>query len=143
MRNYQILTLVGGIPSILIAVVSYLAMTIYRHTGSLNKENESLWKGLASLAFTLFTIAILALTSPIQMANALPTQDEIMADIYEEADKINDIMNQKIENHPGLSDVDGHCYNSIEALEKCQKDVTEEMEPYYEEAGKRLSDKID
>ena len=77
------------------------------------------------------------------MANALPTQDEIMAEIYEEADKINDIMNQKIENHPGLSDVDGHCYNSIEALEKCQKDVTEEMEPYYEEAGKRLSDKID
>ena len=80
---------------------------------------------------------------PIQMANALPTQDGTMADIYEEADKINDIMNQKIENHPGLSDVDGHCYNSIEALEKCQKEVTEEMEPYYEEAGKRLSDKID
>jgi hypothetical protein len=115
----------------------------YRHTGSLNKEERRLLNGLALFVFTYATITLLALTAPIQMANALPTQDEIIADIYEEADKINDIMNQKIENHPGLSDVDGHCYNSIEALEKCQKDVAEEMEPYYEDTGKRLSDKLD
>lgn len=118
-------------------------MTIYRHTGSLDKENRSLLKGLGSLVFTLITITLLALTLLLQMVNALPSQDEIMAGIYEEADKINDIMNQKIENHPGLSDLDGYCYNNVEALEKCQKDVAEEMEPYYEDAGKRLSDKID
>jgi hypothetical protein len=41
------------------------------------------------------------------MVNALPSQDEIMAEIYEEADNINDIMDKKIENHPGLGDLDG------------------------------------
>ena len=54
------------------------------------------------------------------IAYALPSQDEIMAEIYEEADKINDIMDNKIENHPGLGDIDGYCYNSVESLEKCQ-----------------------
>jgi hypothetical protein len=106
-------------------------------------HDETLLKCLASLAFTLVIIAIWVLTSSIQMVNALPRQDEIMAEIYEEADKINDIMNNKIESHPGLSDIDGYCYNSVESLEKCQKDVAEEMEPYYEDAGERLADKID
>lgn len=115
----------------------------YKHTGSLKKEDRSLLNGLASSVFTFVIITLFVLTASIQMVNALPSQDEIMVEIYEEADKINDIMDKKIENHPGLSDVDGHCYNSIEALEKCQKDVAEELEPYYEEAGERLSDKID
>jgi len=38
--------------------------------------------------------------------------------VYEQPDKINDIMNNRIENHPGLSDLNGYCYNSIETLEK-------------------------
>jgi hypothetical protein len=115
----------------------------YKHTGSLNKEDRSLLNGLASSVFTFVIITLFVLTASIQMANALPSQDEIMAEIYEEADKINDIMNNKIESHPGLSDLDGYCYNSVEALEKCQKDVAEEMEPNYEDAGERLADKFD
>jgi len=115
----------------------------YRHASSLNKEDGSLLKGLIPFGFVFATIAILALTSSFQMVNAFPSQDEIMAEIYEEADKVNDIMNKKIENHPGLSDLDGYCYNSVEALEKCQKDLAEKMEPYYEDAGEHLADKID
>jgi hypothetical protein len=42
-----------------------------------------------------------------------------------------------------ISDLDGYCYNSVEALEKCQKDVPEEMEHNYEDAGERLADKFD
>lgn len=115
----------------------------YKPTGSLNKEDRSLLNGLISSVFTFVIITLFVLTASIQMVNALPSQDEIMADIYEEADKINDIMDKKIENHPGLSDLNGYCYNSVEALEKCQKDVAEEMEPYYQDAGERLADKID
>lgn len=115
----------------------------YKRAGSLNNEDRRLLDGLASSVFTFVIITLFLLTASIQMVNALPSQDEVLAEIYEEADKINDIMDNKIENHPGLGDLDGYCYNSVEALEKCQKDVAEEMEPYYEDAGKRLSDKID
>ena len=114
-----------------------------RHTGSLNKEERRVQNGLASSVFTFVIVTLFVLTASIQMVNALPNQDEIMAEIYEEADNINDIMDKKIENHPGLGDLDGQCYNSVEALEKCQKDVAEEMEPYYEDTGERLADKID
>jgi hypothetical protein len=63
----------------------------YNYSGSLNKVNRSLPKGLASFIFTFVTITLLALTTSIQMVNALSSQDEIMDEIYEEADKINDI----------------------------------------------------
>ena len=36
-----------------------------------------------------------------------------MAEIDKEAEKINDIMNDKIENHPGM-DLDGYCFGSVD-----------------------------
>jgi len=88
----------------------------------------------------LTTISIFAFFA---VANALPSEDEIMAKIDREAERINDIMNQKIQNHPGLSDFDGYCYDSVEALEQCQNEIANEMEPYYDEAGERVWDNID
>ena len=72
------------------------------------------------------------------IAYALPSEDEIMNKINREAERINDILSEKIQNHPGLSDSDGYCYNSVTALERCEKEITDEMKPYYDEAGKRV-----
>jgi hypothetical protein len=79
-------------------------------------------------------------TPPVQ---AIPSQDEIMDEIDKEAEKINDIMNDKIENHPGMGDLDGYCYNSAETLGKCTDEIAKEMQPYYVDAGKRIWGSID
>jgi hypothetical protein len=77
------------------------------------------------------------------VANAFPSEDEIMARIDRESERINEIMNQKIQNHPGLSDLDGYCYKSVDALEQCEKEIANEMQPYYDEAGKRIWEDLD
>jgi hypothetical protein len=92
-----------------------------------------------------FLIAsIVSLThSSIEEAKGLPSEDDIMAEIDKEAERINDIIDQKIQSHPGLGNIYSYCYDSVEALLQCQNEVVEEMEPYYEDAGKRIGDKIE
>ena len=99
--------------------------------------------GIFGLQFILVLGSISLLTIFNQGADALPTEDEIMDEIDKEAEKINDIMNDKIESHPGLGDIDGYCYNSVEALERCTDGIAEEIQPYYDEAGKRIWENID
>jgi hypothetical protein len=72
------------------------------------------------------------------IAYALPSEDEIMNKIDREAERINEILNEKIQNHPGLSDPDGYCYNSVAALEQCENEIANEMEHYYDKAGERI-----
>ena len=88
------------------------------------------------------SIVILLGLVTMNPVSALPTEDEMMAEIDKEAEKINDIMNQKIENHPGM-DLGGYCYNSVESLDGCTSELAKEMEPYYNEAGKRVWGNID
>jgi L-ribulose-5-phosphate 3-epimerase UlaE len=73
----------------------------------------------------------------------LPHENDIMSEIDKEAEKINDIMDQKIKIHPGLGDIYSYCYDSVEELLQCQNEIVEEMEPHYEDAGKRITDKIE
>jgi hypothetical protein len=87
-------------------------------------------------------VIILGLVTMSPSSAALPTEDEMMAEIDKEAEKINDIMNRKIENHPRM-DLGGYCYNSAEALDGCTNEIAKEMEPYYDEAGKRIWEDID
>ena len=96
-----------------------------------------------NLYFLIGILATISINAFFGVANALPSEDEIMAKIDREAERINDIIDQKIQNHPGLSDFDGYCYNSVEALEQCQNEIANEMEPYYDEAGKRVWDNTD
>ena len=65
-----------------------------------------------------------------------------MAEIDKEAEKINDIMNDKIENHPGM-DLDGYCFDSAEALEKCTNEIAKEMEPFMMKQEKRIWESTD
>jgi hypothetical protein len=95
-----------------------------------------------ALGTTLSLVTILGLVSMNPVSAALPTEDEIMAEIDKEAEKINDIMNQKIEGHPGM-ELDGYCYDSTESLEGCTNEIAKEMEPYYDEAGERVWENID
>src|SRR5512144_2618275 len=95
------------------------------------------------LYFSIGILATISINAFFGVASALPSEDEIMAKIDREAERINDIIDQKIQNHPGLSDFGGYCYNSVEALEQCQNEIANEMEPYYDEAGKRIWDNID
>ena len=103
------------------------------------KANGAKW----DLYFLIGFLATTTLSVYVGVVNALPSEDEIMAKIDREAERINDIIDQKIQNHPGLSDFDGYCYNSVEALELCQNEIVNEMDPYYEEAGERIWDNID
>ena len=92
----------------------------------------------------LIISSIVSLANPIiEEAKGLPSEDEIMGEIDKEAERINDIMDQKIKSHPGLDDIYSYCYDSVEALLQCQSEIVEEMEPYYEDAGKRIGDKIE
>jgi hypothetical protein len=79
----------------------------------------------------------------IEEAQALPSEDDLKAEIDKEAEKINDIIDQKIKCHPGLGDIYSYCYDSVEELLQCQNEIVEVMEPYYEDAGKRITDKIE
>ena len=95
------------------------------------------------LTLLLISLSGLAAFNNLNLiAHALPSEDEIMNKINREAERINDILNEKIQNHPGLSDSDGYCYNSVAALEQCEKEITNEMKPYYDEAGKRVWENI-
>jgi hypothetical protein len=94
------------------------------------------------LLFVVIIVILLSLATLNRGAVALPTEDEMMAEIDKEAERINDIMNDKIENHPGMN-LDGYCYNSAEALETCTNEIAKGMEPYYDEAGKRIWENID
>lgn len=60
-----------------------------------------------------------------------------------EAEIINDIINDKIESHPGMGDLDGDSYDITEALETCINDIPKEMQSYYDEAGERIWENID
>lgn len=98
--------------------------------------------GVNGILFVIVVGTLLNIVTMNQEAVAIPSEDEIMAEIDKEAEKINDIMNNKIENHPGM-DLDGYCYNSAETLEGCTNEIAKEMEPYYDEAGKRIWKNID
>ena len=52
-------------------------------------------------------------------------------------------MKEKITNHPGLQNFGGYCYGTVESYEQCINDLTDEMQPYYDEAGKDISNYID
>lgn len=95
------------------------------------------------LYFLMGILTTIPLYALLAVANALPSEDEIMAKIDREAERINDIIDQKIQNHPGLSDFNGYCYNNVEALEQCENKIATEMEPYYDEAGERIWDNVD
>ena len=56
--------------------------------------------GIIGLQFLLLLGTILILATFNQGIEVIPTQDEIMAEIDKEAEEINEIMNNKIENHP-------------------------------------------
>lgn len=92
--------------------------------------------------FLIASIVSLA-NSTIEEAKGLSNEDDIMVEIDKEAERINDIIDQKIQSHPGLDDIYSYCYDSVEALLQCQNEVAEEMEPYYEDAGKRITEKIE
>ena len=95
------------------------------------------------LCFLIITSIVSLTHSMIEEAKGLTSEDEIMAEIDKEAERINDIIDQKIKSHPGLGDIYSYCYDSVEALQQCQSEIVEEMEPYYEDAGKHIGDKIE
>jgi hypothetical protein len=98
---------------------------------------------IRNLYFLIGILTIMLLSAFFAVANALLSEDEIMARIDREAERINEIMNQKIQNDPGLSDLDGYCYESVDALEQCEKEIANEMQSYYDEAGERIWEGLD
>ena len=50
-------------------------------------------------------------------------------DKIREADRINEVMKEKIANGPGLQNFGGYCYGTAESLEQCINDMTDEMQP--------------
>ena len=73
--------------------------------------------------FSYTTSLIFITNSKIEEAKGLPREDELMAEIDKEAERINDIIDQKIKSHHGLDDIYSYCYDSVEALEQCQNEI--------------------
>jgi len=63
--------------------------------------------------------------------------------VSKEADKIGKIITDKIKNDPELSDYTGHCYKSVDNLKGCTDKITEEVQPLYDEAQKKLENNPD
>jgi hypothetical protein len=63
--------------------------------------------------------------------------------VNKEADKIGKIITDKIKNDPELSDYTGHCYKSVDNLKGCTDKITEEVQPLYDDAQKKLENNSD
>lgn len=87
------------------------------------------------------SVLMILLFITVNYVNAL-SQSELSAKISEEGNWINGIMKEKIANYPGLS-LGGSCYTSAAAYDSCINDLTNQMQPYYDQAGKEVSDYID
>jgi hypothetical protein len=98
-------------------------------------------KNSMMLLFLSGSVTVIILVVTLTHAFAL-TQSELSAKINSEANWINGIMKDKIANYPGL-DLGGSCYSSTTAYDSCISDLTNQMQPYYDQAGKEVSDYMD
>ena len=100
----------------------------------------------AFLSLLLFGIGLIMIASSLTRAIATDNNDDkVKSDdkVNQEADKISKIITEKIKNDPELSDYTGHCYKSVDNLKGCTDKITEEVQPLYDEAQKKLENNSD